>query len=190
MQFVRGIAYHSMKISALETTNYPDFLHLYNQAFPPEERRKYRDEQHLSLFIKEKEGKFHALAACDGEHFLGFLTYWTFKDFIYIEHFAVEPQHRGKKIGSLMLRHIVCSICPDVLIEVEHPNTPEACNRLRFYERNGFRTREEIEYIQPPYSPELGEVRLLLMTHGEVNIDNINCIKEMQLEVYGATLFG
>ena len=179
-----------MEISNLEVKNYPDFLTLYNQAFPPEQRRSYRDEQHLARFIKEKGGKFHAIAAKDGDLFLGFLSYWTFQGYVYIEHFAVNIEHRGKNIGTTMLQHVIKTVSPNILIEVEHPDTKESEDRIRFYERNGFRKREEIDYTQPPYSPELAPVSLLLMTHGDVKLSGKDDMKEMLQEVYNVNFAG
>ncbi len=179
-----------MEIKELEVKNYPDFLTLYNQAFPADQRRSYEDEQHLARFIKEKGGKFHALAAEDGDLFLGFLSYWTFQGYVYIEHFAVNVEHRGKNIGTKMLQHVVKHINPNVLLEVEPPTDKESEDRIRFYERNGFRKREEIDYMQPPYSPEKAPVRLLLMTHGEVKITGKDDMREMLRDVYNVNYGG
>ena len=173
-----------MEITNLEVGNYPDFLVLYNQTFPADQRRFYEDEEHLARFIKEKGGKFHAYAAKDGDIFLGFLSYWTFQGYIYIEHFAVEPEHRGKNIGSKMLNHLFKEAGENVLIEVEPPLDQESKDRIRFYERNGFVKREEIDYMQPPYEKGKKPVRLLLMTHGEVKITGKDDMKEMLHDVY------
>ena len=173
-----------MEFVDLKMEDYPSFLKLYNEAFPPEERREYADEEHLANFIKMKGGKFHAFAAKDGDLFLAFLSYWTFEGYTYIEHFAVESEHRGKRIGTLMLDHLFKEVSPNVLIEVEHPETPEAEKRIKFYEQNGFRVRKEFNYVQPPYHPAKPAVPMLLMTHGDVDLHNEDSIKDMLAEVY------
>lgn len=179
-----------MEFTKLEEKNYPDFLTLYNQTFPADQRRIYRDEQHLARFIKEKGGKFDAFAVKDGNLFLGFISYWVFKGYVYIEHFAIDPAHRGKRIGSLLLHHLFKEVGENVLIEVEFPEDKESEDRIRFYERNGFRKREEINYTQPPYSPEQAPVKLLLMTHGDVKLKSNDDIKEMLQNVYNVNYGG
>lgn len=174
-----------MEFKDLEVKDYPQFLELYNSSFPEDQRRIYRDANHVANFVKMKDGKFHAFAYDDGgEYFLAFMTYWTFKGYVYIEHFAVKPEHRGKRIGSAMINHLFATVSEDVLIEVEPEGTDEADKRIRFYERHGFRLRGDIKYSQPPYSPTQNEVPMMLMTHGNVSLHDMNDICEMLAEVY------
>lgn len=173
-----------MEFTNLKMEDYPSFLKLYNESFPPDERRELKDEEHLANFIKMKGGKFNAFAAKDGDLFLAFLSYWTFEGYTYIEHFAVVPEHRGKRIGALMLNHLFKEVSPNVLIEVEKPEGEEQKRRIKFYERNGFRVREEFDYTQPAYSSDKSPVEMLLMTHGDVDLHNRGSIREMLREVY------
>ena len=173
-----------MEFTNLKMEDYPSFLKLYNESFPPDERRELKDEEHLANFIKMKGGKFNAFAAKDGDLFLAFLSYWTFEGYTYIEHFAVVPEHRGKRIGALMLNHLFKEVSPNVLIEVEKPEGEEQKRRIKFYERNGFRVREEFDYTQPAYSSDKSPVEMLPMTHGDVDLHNRDSIREMLREVY------
>ena len=173
-----------MEFTNLKMEDYPSFLKLYNESFPPDERRELKDEEHLANFIKMKGGKFNAFAAKDGDLFLAFLSYWRFEGYTYIEHFAVVPEHRGKRIGALMLNHLFKEVSPNVLIEVEKPEGEEQKRRIKFYERNGFRVREEFDYTQPAYSSDKSPVEMLLMTHGDVDLHNRDSIREMLREVY------
>ena len=169
----------------LRMEDYPKFLSLYNSSFPHNEKRLYEDEKHLDNYIKMKGGKFNAFSAVDGDLYLGFLSYWTFEGYTYIEHFAVSPEQRGKNLGRMMLEHLFKEVSPNVLIEVEPGDTPEAQKRIEFYEKNGFRIRKEFNYTQPSYGGK-GQtaVPMLLMTHGDVNLHNIDSIKDMLREVY------
>lgn len=174
-----------MEFRNLEVKDYPAFLKLYNGTFPENERRLYKSAEHVANFIKEKGGKFHGFVYDDGgDDFVGFLTYWTFRDYVYIEHFAVDPAHRGKNIGRRMLSHLFDIAGPDILIEVEKPDTDEARRRVSFYEKCGFRLREDINYVQPPYSAEQSGVEMMLMTHGDVNLRDTRDLREMLTEVY------
>ena len=94
------------------------------------------------------------------------------------------PEHRGKRIGALMLNHLFKEVSPNVLIEVEKPEGEEQKRRIKFYERNGFRVREEFDYTQPAYSSDKSPVEMLLMTHGDVDLHNRDSIREMLREVY------
>ncbi|MCM1152533.1 MAG: GNAT family N-acetyltransferase [Muribaculum sp.] len=173
-----------MEFVNLGVEDYPQFLKIYNEAFPPDERRAYDDEKDLERFIGGHHAKFHGFSVKDGDLYLGFLTYWTFKDYVYIEHFAVSPEHRGKNIGRKMLHYLFEEVSPDVLIEVERPDSDDAQRRIRFYEQNGFRVRGGFNYVQPPYSEGKNPVPMLLMTHGDVKLKSKADIKEMLREVY------
>lgn len=173
-----------MEFTDLRQEDYPEFLKLYNSSFPENERRLYKDAGHLANFIKMKGGKFHAFAIKDGDLFLGFLSYWVFEGYVYIEHFAVQPEHRGRNIGSKLLQHLVREVSPNILLETELPVDDITRRRVKFYERNGFRPREEIKYIQPPYSSDQKPVELLLMTHGDVDLKDTKTLDSMLAEVY------
>lgn len=178
-----------MEFRKLDVKDYPRFLALYNETFPGDQRREYKDEKDLDTFINEHKGKFHGIAIDDGgDDFIGFLTYWTFKGYVYIEHFAVAPEHRGKNIGRKLLHHLFEEVSPDVLVEVEHPDTVDNQRRIHFYEQCGFRIRKEFNYTQPPYGPGQGHVELLLMTHGDVKLDSKRDIEEMLREVYNVNM--
>ena len=173
-----------MEFKNLKAEDYPAFLKLYNSAFPADERRLYKDTEHLASFIHMKGGKFHVFTVEDGGEFLGFLSYWVFEGYVYVEHFAVEPEHRGRNIGRKMLHHLFEEVSPDVLIEVELPETDEARRRIRFYEQNGFRVRSDFEYVQPPYGEGQKPLKMLLITHGNVDLHNERSIADMLAEVY------
>ena len=84
----------------------------------------------------------------------------------------------------MMLNHLFGTVGENVLIEVEKPTDDESRRRISFYEKNGFRLREDINYVQPPYSPEQSGVEMLLMTHGDVKLRDTRDLREMLTEVY------
>lgn len=175
-----------MEFRNLEVKDYPAFLKLYNESFPENERRLYKSAEHVANFIKMKGGKFNGFVYDDGsDDFIGFLTYWKFEGYVYVEHFAVTPEQRGKNIGRKMLQHLFEIAGDKVLIEVEKPDTDElAARRVAFYERNGFKLREDINYVQPPYSAEQSGLEMMLMTHGDVKLKDTRDLREMLTEVY------
>ncbi len=174
-----------MEFRELTVKDYPAFLKLYNETFPADERRLFKNAEHVANFVRMKGGKFAGFVYDDGGNdFLAFLTYWKFENYVYIEHFAVDPAHRSKNIGRMMLNHLFGTVGENVLIEVEKPTDDESRRRISFYEKNGFRLREDINYVQPPYSPEQSGVEMLLMTHGNVKLRDTRDLHEMLTEVY------
>ncbi len=174
-----------MEFKNISIGYYSAFLSLYNGSFPENERRIYINESSLGKFIKEKEGKFHILILTDDDDsLLGFISFWKFKGYVYIEHFAVIPKNRAKGLGAMILNYIFSNISQDLILEVELPDTEEAKRRIRFYKRNGFRIIDEIDYIQPPYSPSQSGMKMMIMAHGNVRLKSITDLKEMLKEVY------
>ena len=161
-----------MQYEILSERDYPEFLRLYTDSFPEEERRPYADTADLANFILSNGDRFHILAAREADRFVGFITYWQFPDYIYGEHFAIIPEMRGRNIGAHMMRHLLDNVSHNMILEVELPETEIARRRIGFYERLGFTPHPEIPYIQPPYSPGLQELPLMLMTHGDVDLSD------------------
>lgn len=150
---------------------------LYEQSFPPEERRDW-----CALPVDNPAFKLWAIVDDDIDEEpveVGLVTVWEFDGFSYVEHFAVQPGLRGAGVGSWVLSQLR----EPVILEVEPAgSTPEAERRIRFYERNGFRVLD-VPYVQPPYSPELSELELKLMLRGDIeDIDAV--IKTIHKNVY------
>ena len=80
-----------------EAADYPRMLDLYLSAFPAEERRDVSD----LVRLMRGEPRFHVLAAYDEAGFAGFITYWDFSAFRYVEHFAISDVCRGKGYGNI-----------------------------------------------------------------------------------------
>lgn len=156
-----------------------DFLRIYEISFPVDERRLYNGTEGLKQFILSRQGKFNILGAYSGDTLIGFITYWKFPDYHYIEHFAIDPSMRGANIGGEMLDGFIADHSDRILIEVEHPTDDLTRRRIAFYERHGFRTRPETEYIQPPYGPDQEGMPLLLMTHGDAPADPCHLLREV-----------
>lgn len=162
-------------------TNIPENVaELYEQAFPPEERRNLSAQQvllnngALQLALLENEGVY-----------AGFVFYWQLTDFVFIEHFAISPALRGGGIGSEVMR-LMEQEHPEIVLEVEPPHSGDAVRRIRFYEGLGFKAYA-YPYLQPPYQVGGTPLTMLLMQKGmspeEHTFTKIN--NEIYLEVYG-----
>ena len=156
---------------------------VYTNSFPPEERRAWRD-------ILEKAHLTDApLQFTEIRHYgspAGFISWWTFGSWCYVEHFAVDSRLRGAGIGSTALDKWLNGLKIPAVLEVELPESnPMARRRISFYERHGFIAHPQFKYIQPPYSPELPSVPLMLMTYGKItNLDKV--AETIHTQVYEA----
>ena len=96
--------------------------------------------------------------------FAGFISYWDFEDFIYIEHFATSKSLRGNGIGGKAIDTFKqsCQGKP-VVLEVEMPTDDISKRRIAFYNKHGF-TLSELPYMQPAYRPCDAPIELRIMS--------------------------
>ena len=135
-------------------------------SFPYNERRTFEDQK--KIFNREN---FFCKTYEQGNDLLGFITYWDFGDFIYVEHLASNKKFRGKGLGGKILDELK-AFNKLIVLEVEPPNKHDifTLKRIGFYERNGF-LLNEYHYIQPPLNPHSNETELKIMTYPNL-IDN------------------
>ena len=80
---------------------------LYESSFPPNERRTRAD--HL-LALQDTD--FLPLGAVEDGRLLADVFVWQTEDFVYLEHFAVQPSLRGQGTGSRILRDCLLYTSP------------------------------------------------------------------------------
>lgn len=122
-----------MKRVRLKNTSDPYFQEaweLYEDAFPPEERRSLQDQQRI---LKNDNYYFDVLI--DENQFVGFLLWWNIGAYRYVDHFATSEQLRNKGLGKLILTTFLKEDDTPVLLEVELPTSPINERRIQFYER-------------------------------------------------------
>lgn len=157
---------------------------LYCNSFPPEERRAWNDiERRLSV----EKSPYNIEVILNGGEFAGFISWWQFADFCYVEHFAIEPAMRGMKIGARAISQFIENRAIPIVLEVELPESGEmARRRIAFYSRNGFTAHADFEYIQPSYGEGLPSVPLMLMTAGtSTHVDLKQISRQLHEVVYG-----
>jgi ribosomal protein S18 acetylase RimI-like enzyme len=138
-----------------------DFELIYEEAFPPDERREW--SQLIDLL---NNPDFSFIGIYFQQQIIGFMMIWNLHEFSFIEHFAIRESERGKGIGKQAIEKILAQILTPVILEVEIPKTEAAQKRIRFYERLNFSICEG-EYFQPPYSAGKNKVEMLLMSYHE-----------------------
>lgn len=158
---------------------------LYLESFPPEERRPW---EQIASPCDGAGPQLRMIADSAGE-FAGLITTWRFPAFVYVEHFAIEPSRRGTGIGGEAISLLTARETLPVVLEVERPDPefPLTEKRIQFYARYGFKILP-FNYIQPPYSPELPEVPLMLMSTAPAP-DPAEISHTLHQEVYGTGRF-
>ena len=96
---------------------WPEALALYLRAFPARERRNEAD-----LRAALADPAFHACAIRLDGAAAGILFYWEYDGGSYVEYLAVEPEFRGRQVGSRALG----AFCRgrNVVLEIEPPEEP------------------------------------------------------------------
>jgi ribosomal protein S18 acetylase RimI-like enzyme len=122
------------EIRDVQTATFASLYDLYQSAFISIERRSYDGLMRELL----EESQFHSLVFHKENEFVGFLNYWCFDQFWYIEHFAVEANLRNQQFGTEAMKLFLELTSLPVLFEVEMPENDFAKRRIRFYERLGF----------------------------------------------------
>ena len=87
------------------------------ESFPPEE---YRELEHLREYT-DRIGNFHNNIIFDDDLPIGFITYWDFDEFYYVEHFATNPALRNGGYGKRTLEHLCEFVKRPIVLEVERP---------------------------------------------------------------------
>ena len=82
-------------ISTSDLQHYKFMEELLIDSFPPEE---YRQLEQLREYT-DRTGNFHNNIIFDDELPVGFITYWDFDSFYYVEHFATNPALRNGGYG-------------------------------------------------------------------------------------------
>ncbi|TDH29031.1 GNAT family N-acetyltransferase [Segetibacter sp. 3557_3] len=136
-----------MQLKRIHDRNNPDlvvFKELYESAFPLQERRYWQD----LLALADHPVMQIEVVQVTGA-FAGFIVYWPFPDFVYIEHFAIKPEIRGAGVGASLLNQLLVQY-DYVVLEAEYASDEASDRRIRFYQRTGFHVAP-YSYVQPPY---------------------------------------
>lgn len=149
-----------MHIRQITKQSIDQAIALYTEAFPKIERRPVA--QWLDLW--QARNHFRIIEILSDDVFAGFISYWDFEHFIYIEHFATCKSLRGNGIGGKAIDAFRQS-CQDkpVVLEVEMPTDDISKRRIAFYNKHGF-TLSELPYMQPAYRSCDAPIELRIMS--------------------------
>ncbi|RHR40053.1 GNAT family N-acetyltransferase [Parabacteroides sp. AF18-52] len=155
-----------IRVADKQSPLYADFEQLYRISFPIFEQRT--EEQQLLAFSSPS---YHLVAYVEDGTFVGFIAYWEFTHYLYIEHFAIHTDLRGKGYGSIVLKALQDSCDKRLLLEIDPVTDDVSAKRLHFYELNGF-SANPYPHIHPPYREGFhGHDLVVLTTKGKITQD-------------------
>ena len=126
-----------MNIERMQPADFDAVYRLLTQSFPATERRGAAGQRAL---FSDSAYRVDILRAPDGG-VQALIASWDFDDFVFLEHFAVDPACRSGGIGGQMLDAMLARCGKRVCLEAELPETELAAHRLlraaRFHGQRG-----------------------------------------------------
>jgi ribosomal protein S18 acetylase RimI-like enzyme len=153
------------KIDTTDIDLYRNAEMLMVASFPKNEYRELLQQRELT----DTSNRFAQHIILLNSEPVGFIAWWQFNDFLFIEHFAIEPEQRNKGLGREVFVMIRKMVQLPIVLETEPPVNEINQRRIAFYERNGFRLWE-CEYLQPPYIKGNQPLEMRLMATNELNL--------------------
>lgn len=152
-----------IRLTATDHPRYTAFRNIYDISFPIYEQRTV--EQQLDAF---SDSRYHLDCYIDpvNDLLLGFIAYWRFDSYTYVEHFAIHPNERGKGLGGLILRNLIEQESGRVLLEIDPVTDNVSAARLHFYQLHGF-VENQFPHTHPAYRKGYPDHSLVVLSSGE-----------------------
>ncbi len=151
-----------MELQKITKQNLDEFYEIHKKDFCYGERRS---KGKLKEILNEQS--FSSNYVCFDGNRVGYLNYWDFGEFVFVEHIAIFESMRGTGYGSKILSEFINKIKKNVILEVEPPEDEVSIKRIHFYEKLGF-VLNDYNYTQPSYHGTGKGLPMKLMTHGKV----------------------
>ncbi|MCC0679033.1 GNAT family N-acetyltransferase [Clostridioides sp. ES-S-0005-03] len=148
------------RLRTYEDKLYLEAIKLYNVSFPFHEQRNPSLQAEI---MGHEEYQFNLIY--DENDMVGIILCWETENFIYVEHFCINPEMRNKKYGKRALE-LLNQRGKTVILEIDPPINKISIKRQGFYERVGYKVND-FEYIHPPYHEECNGHQLILMSYPE-----------------------
>lgn len=139
---------------------FKEVFNIMDSSFPAVEIRNFEGQKALCthpcyriVHKKDSKGKI-----------IGFIAYWEFPEFGFVEHLAVESYLRGSGIGAELLSNYQHEYKGPIFLEVEPPVNDLNKRRIEFYKRLGFHFNDFL-YYQMPLKPGDDKERLNIMSY-------------------------
>lgn len=139
--------------------DFKQFYSLLEQDFCFLERKDYQEE--LASF---GNSNFVPAFIFSDNKCVGYVCYWEFEEFLFVEHFAILKEMRNQGVGTGFFREFLNDISKLVLLEVERPNDIISKRRICFYEEIGFYVNQ-YDYQQPSYHPDTEGIPMFICSY-------------------------
>ena len=123
---------------------YPAAMALYRDSFPFHEQR-VAAAQAAVMGVEE----YHFDVIRDGDDWVGLMLYWAADTFLYVEHFCIRPELRGRRYGEWALG-LLAEQGKQIILEIDPPVDEISVRRRGFYERCGF-CANPYSHVHPSY---------------------------------------
>lgn len=89
---------------------------------------------------------------------------------------AINPEERGKNIGTHTLEHLKCTIDKPIILEIDPPIDRISIKRKCFYENAGF-IESDLTHKHPPYQFGMEAHILKVMSYPSISDNTYNYFK-------------
>ena len=167
-----------IQLTPLEDSDHPHFAEdLFESAFPKSERPDFDD-------LEGRPSNFHFMVATNDDEPIGILTYWTFEEFVYVEHFAIDEELRNNGFGKAVFLNFMTQHGGQMVMEVELSHDDTSDHRIEFYTSMGF-YQNPFEYYQPSYHGDDTRVPMMILSKMELDDDEFDEMRKvLYKEVY------
>ncbi len=139
-----GTALSFVRMTQADNPQYEKAMGLYAQSFPYHEQR----EPSSQAAVLNKPA-YHFDMLFDRNVFVGLMLSWQTEGFVYVEHFCIMPDLRGRGYGGLALAQLA-RLGKTVILEIDPPVDAVSIRRKRFYEAAGYKANP-YSHVHPPY---------------------------------------
>ncbi len=153
------------RINTADVDHYRYMEQLLIQSFPKEEH----NDLHILREHADCFAHYYSNVILDNDIPVGFILYWDFGDFYYVENVAIHPDQRNTGYGRQLFELLTRQFNRPIVLEVEPADEEIALRRINFYKRLQF-VLWDGEYHQPSYRSEGDSRPMHLMVWGDTNV--------------------
>ena len=136
---------------------YVDAMNLYAISFPYHEQRESASQTSIM-----SDPAYHFDMIFDQDRFVGIIMNWQTDSFVYVEHFCIMPDLRGRGYGKQTLE-LLATLSKTVILEIDPPVDAVSIRRKGFYESAGY-VENLFTHIHPPYHRDHKGHELVVMS--------------------------
>ncbi len=155
------------RIEGIEDRYFEQMWTVYDYSFPYFEKRTL---SHQATAFTNPD--YHLDGYVEDNILVGFIAYWVFPKYVYVEHFAVNKAYRGFGYGTKFLGDFMKTYDGrTIVLEIDPVVDELSQRRLRFYKSLGF-SENPFMHKCPVYRLNTPEADLQVLSHpGPIDCD-------------------